>query len=353
VKILVVAASLPPDHWSGTGRALRDFARFSRAHHEVRLVAGFRHERGMVPPEAIAVDQRGRSAAGARFALISSVVAEARRFRPDALISGTVLLPPLGIPQATLLHDLRLPEAHGRRWLFRKISDLSARLITTSVEAARALARLGVREERIRVVPGAVDTAEFHPRDDTVAKIPGVVQLLCAGRILPAKGQHHAIDAVARLPPELKSRVELVIGGAVADPVYLDQLRVQAWGQPVRFELDPPRMAPLLRNADVLLLPSIVEAGFSTTAVEGMASGCPVIWADRAAMREATGGFGLAVPPDDSGALRAALMRWIRDPAERSAAAMDGLRFVDAHRSWERVLPVYETLLRELVSIGR
>jgi glycosyltransferase involved in cell wall biosynthesis len=170
---------------------------------------------------------------------------------------------------------------------------------------------------------------------------------VCAGRLLPAKGQHLAIDAVARLDRARKDRVRLTIAGAVVDPVYLDQLRVQAWGQPVEFVLDPPFLAPILQQADVVLLPSIAESGFCTTAVEAMACGAPVIWADRPATREAVGGVGCSIPPGDVEALRDALRSWVDDPTAREATAARGLAHVRQHNGWDRVWPQWDATLRE------
>lgn len=349
MKILMVAASLPPDRWSGAARALRDLWGQARMHHEVRLVAGWWRDRGALPADATAVSLRGLSAPRAQARLAAAVWAEARRLRPELIVSGTVALPPLGAPVVVVSHDLRLAPGPGqaalRRAAFAALARRARRVVTTSVASAADLSALGLASSAVRVVPGAVDLEHFRP--GASARAPDApVHIVCAGRVLPAKGQHVAIDAVARLDRARKARVRLTITGAVVDPVYLDQLRVQAWGQPVEFVLDPPLLAPILQTADIVVLPSVAESGFCTTAVEAMACGAPVIWADRPATREAVGGVGLPFPPGDVDALRAALRAWIDEPALRSEAAARGLAQVRGNNGWDSVWPQWDALLQ-------
>jgi glycosyltransferase involved in cell wall biosynthesis len=348
VKILMVASSLPPDRWSGAGRALRDLWGQARRHHEVRLVTGWWRDRAALPPDLTAVAMTGPAGPRSQAALAAAVWSEARRFRPELVLSGSVVLPPLSAPVVLATHDLRLPRGGAaaalRARAFGALARRARAVVTTSVGSAADLTALGLPSSLVRVVPGAVDLDHFHPVG-RAADPARPLSVLCAGRVMPAKGQHLAIDAVARLDRERKGRVRLTIAGAVVDPVYLDQLRVQAWGQPVDFVLDPPLLAPHLQAADIVLLPSIAESGFCTTAVEAMACGAPVIWSDRPATREAVGGVGQAFPPGDVDALRAALRRWIDAPDERAAAARLGHAHAVGNNGWDSVWPRWEEVL--------
>lgn len=333
---------------------MRDLWGAARRHHEVRLVSGWWRERAALPPDARAVELRGRSGPQARAPLAWAAAEEARRFRPDLVVSGTVALPPMGAPVALVMHDLRLPtggavqRARGR--VFAALAARAAAVLTTSVQASSALLALGLPADRLRVVPGAVDLDHFRP--EAAARVGQPVEIVCPGRILPAKGQHLVIDAVARLSRARKAQVQLTIAGSVVDPVYLDQLRVQAWQQPVRFVLDPPLLAPLLAAADMVVLPSIDEAGFSTSALEAMACGAPLIWSDRPAIREAVGGLGQAFQPDDLDGLRAAISRWIDDPVERHRVSAAGLQFVRGNSGWDVIWPKYDRVFEALVRRG-
>lgn len=351
MKLLMCSPRLPPDEWSGAGRAFLDLVRHARPHMEVRLVSGWHNERSMVPAEAVAVALGGVSPTAARWRFGRAVHAEVRRFRPDIVVSRTLSLPPLPCPFVDVVQQIvrvvPRPRDNIRRRAFAAAARRAAAVVVPDAATARHLSTAGLPEGKLRVIPVGVDTGEFKPA--AVERTDPRLHIVVTGRILPEKGQHLALDAVARLPAREKRQVRLTIAGSVGDPVYLDQLRVQAWSQPVDFVLDPVRIAPILQSADVAVVPSIVEAGFSTSVVEAMACGLPVVWFDQPAVREATGGRGVVVPADDVTALRKALRELIADPARRERLGADGRRYVMGAMSWERTWSQWSRLLHGLL----
>jgi glycosyltransferase involved in cell wall biosynthesis len=209
------------------------------------------------------------------------------------------------------------------------------------------LSAAGVPAARLAVIHNGVDLDQFCP----VPRASGDerVRFVYPSRILPGKGQHLAIDALARLPRLHKQRAELHIVGAVVDQIYLDQLRVQAYEQPVVFHTDVPDIAPHIQGADVVLFPSVMAEGFGFTAVEAMACGRPVIWSDQPAIREATGGIGLAVPVQDVAAMRSAMMGLMDDATAREQLGAEGRRYVQTHRDWDMVWERYEAVLADVL----
>lgn len=352
MKLLMAARRFPPDVWSGTETVFQALYEAARRGHEVRLVAGWQRSAELLPSEARAVRLRGlpKPLAWATFA--RAVHEEARRFRPDVVLSNNIEVPPTGVPTACIVHDLNFggdvgtteSQLRGRFYALRARA-LDA-VITVSSASARQLLALGVPEGRVHTIHNGVDLARFHP----VRERPedGVVRFAYPARVLPGKGQHHAIDAIGRLRRDYKQRASLTIAGAVADRPYLDQLRIQAYNQPVEFALDLPDLAPVYQQADVILFPSTMEEGFGFTAVEGMACGKPVIWFDQPAVREATGGVGIAVPRGDVDGLRAAMMRLMDDPLERATLGARGRAWCEERCSWTAAWERYELLLRAL-----
>jgi hypothetical protein len=290
-------------------------------------------------------------------AMARAIRAEIKRWKPDVVLSNNIEVPPTGCPTVCIVHDLNFGEPGGRhlgvkdeswssrlrRTFYGIRSKTLHRVVSVSETSRMALLAAGVADSRIAVIPNGVDTERFCPRPIETDK-EGVT-FTYPSRILPGKGQHLAIDAVARLPRLHKRDANLRIVGAVSDPVYLDQIRVQSFNQPVQFDLDVPDIVPHLQAADVVLFPSVLAEGFGLTAVEAMACGKPVIWSDQPAIREATGGIGIPVVPGDVDSMRKAMLRLMDHPEERIRIGQEGREWVETNRSWDGVWAHYERVL--------
>ncbi len=360
MKILMAARRYPPDVWSGTETVFQSLYERARRSHQVRLVVGWTRERQLVPSEAVAVKLKGLSKPAAWMAMSKAVLAEARRWKPDVVLSNSIEVPPTGVPTACIVHDLNFGQAAVDMETRLKAGFYAlrgrglGRIITVSQASAEALQRAGLPAERIRVVHNGVDTERFRPVPDEARGLDeksdekSIVHFVHPSRILPGKGQHHAIDAVARLPRLHKRRARLTVVGSVVDPIYLDQLKVQSFNQPVEFAVDVPDIVPYYQAADVVLFPTVMTEGFGFTAVEAMACGKPVIWFDQPAIREATGGIGVSVPREDVAAMRAPMMRLMDDPEERARIGREGRDFVVRERGWDQVWERYARILAEI-----
>jgi glycosyltransferase involved in cell wall biosynthesis len=359
MKILMVARRYPPDVKSGTETVFAALYEQARRHHDVRLVVGYRTARDQVPAEAVAVDLRDKGASG-YVAMGLAAMREGRRFRPDVVLSNSVEIAVPGVPNALIVHDLNFGKSTRdvsvvlREQLYKAQGKRLDAVITVSAASRAQLLRIGVPDARITVIPNGVDIRRFFVRDAVPAapigalgmKLPALppVRFVYPGRILPGKGQHAALDALGRMRPDQRYRAHLTIVGAVADRIYADQLKVQAYNQPVTFAHDVADIVPYYQDAEVVLFPTLMEEGFGFTAVEGMACGRPVIYYDQPAIREATGGIGVAVPRDDPDALRNAMLALINDPEERARLGRAGRAYVEG-RAWDRVWGRYEAVL--------
>jgi glycosyltransferase involved in cell wall biosynthesis len=364
MRILMAARRYPPDVFSGTETVFEALYERARQRHEVRLVVGWKRARQFVPPEAVGVSLKGLTRPQQWLAIARAVRAEVRRWKPDVVLSNSIEVPPCGRPTVCIVHDLNFGESQGRpaegsltpvrrsagMWARQRFYHLRsrslARIVTVSEASASTLHGIGIAPQKTRVIHNGVDLEHFCPR--TPARDDSLVRFVYPSRILPGKAQHLAIDAIARLPRLHKRRAELHIVGAVADPVYLDQIRVQAFEQPVRFHLNVADIAPHIQDADAVVFPSVMAEGFGFTAVEAMACAKPVIWSDQPAIREATGGLGIPVEVENVLALRAAMLRLIDEPQTRAELGDMGRAHVVEHRDWARVWERYESVLADV-----
>lgn len=317
MRVLLIAPRFAPDDLGAAGHQAALLYSQARLVDDVALVCGYRRSRGLVPPEALGVDLCGRGPVSARMAIRRASRRRARTHHPDVVLTLDPSAPRCGRPAVALLPHLtaddRLPSriARARLSAFRRV-------LVPSDPVARLLIEGGLPEATVRVAPPGIDAAAASER-----AIGDVIRLVCVGGIAPHKGQHLAIDAVARLSPVEKARVHLDLVGRVDDPVYVEQLKVQAWNQPVSFHLDVADTTPFFRNADLVVYPSLVEPAFPYGAVQGAAAGVPVAYSDRPGIRAALGNAGTPVAPGDADAWRAAVRRFIDGPAPIIAAARE------------------------------
>jgi len=126
------------------------------------------------------------------------------------------------------------------------------------------------------LIPNGVDAVVFKPGEKTSET--GPLRILCVGRLIERKGQHHLIEAVRKLTDGgIDVRLDLVgTGDARADnEACIARLEL---ADRVHFLGYVPRenIAEHYASAHVFVLPSYNE-GMSVALLEAMAAGLPVI----------------------------------------------------------------------------
>ncbi|MFL9907052.1 glycosyltransferase family 4 protein [Paraburkholderia sp. RL17-337-BIB-A] len=143
----------------------------------------------------------------------------------------------------------------------------------------------GVHEERIRIVPGCVDVAQFDTRvtqrraREQLGLPLDRPLLFCMRRLVSRMGLEDLIDAIAVVKPVLPD-VLLTIAGKGPLAAKL-QARIVARGlerhvRLVGFVADDT--VPLwYRAADLSVVPTVSLEGFGLTTIESLAAGTPVL----------------------------------------------------------------------------
>lgn len=227
---------------------------------------------------------------------------------------------------------------------------LCDRVIVHTRLGAQRLEAMGAAADRVAVVPhGPLGKPPAALEDASRLAGPSALPVfLTIGKIKPYKGTDVFIEAVARLPAELRACAHFVVAGKP----YMDMAplfeRVRRLGieQAVRFDLrflDDMEMERAMVEAAVLVFPyREIEA----SGVLSMALG-----RGRAIVASAVGGFAetltmdhdaLLVPPGDPAALASAMERLIRQPEERE-------RLAAADRA--RQLPNWSVIARQTTDL--
>ena len=233
-------------------------------------------------------------------------------------------------------------------------------IIVISESSGEALRRwFNVDPARITNTYLAADP-RFHPRN-AASLTPELASLglepggyvLCVGTLEPRKNLSVLFEAYAGLPSSLRQRYPLVVAGmsgwhtdklmtSARDLIQKGELRLLGY---VADELIPP----LYAGAAAFAYPSRYE-GFGLPALEAMASGVPVITANRTSLPEVVGDTGLMVDPDDVVGMREGLRQMLEDRAFASDLATRGLARAGTF-SWDRcareTFAVYEKVMQQ------
>ena len=166
-----------------------------------------------------------------------------------------------------------LPSYPAPRRMILEAVSRADHVITVAEALRQDLIELGADPTKVTTVRNGVDTTLFRPDvppDPLMARQDGITCLLSVGHLIPRKGHHLAIDAVAQLPD---TRL-VIVGGGPEEPAlrrHAERLRL---GDRVIFAGEQPHDAlpAFYAGADCLVLASDRE-GWPNVLLEAMACG--------------------------------------------------------------------------------
>lgn len=191
-------------------------------------------------------------------------------------------------PIISIVHHLRCSEARPTwqngfyRWVERLYLQTADSFIFNSQTTRQVVESLGVKRPFVVAYPAgdrfqpALTPAQMVAR----AHQPGPLRLLFVGNLIPRKGLHLLIEALAHLP---RGEYQLaVVGNTAVSPAYTAHIHAQL----KTAELTPyvtlhntlpdAQLANQFAHSHVLVVPSSYE-GFGIVYLEGMAFGLPAI----------------------------------------------------------------------------
>ncbi|MBI3546670.1 MAG: HAD-IIIA family hydrolase [Gammaproteobacteria bacterium] len=219
-----------------------------------------------------------------------------------------------------------------------------------------------VKPEKIEIIPGGFDPAEFWPVTKSAARqsiglAPQQPTVLYLGRIVPRKGVDTVIEAFALLHRRgFHSARLLVVGGdsIQPDPQLTPELgrlqelaRQQGVHEQVHFTgLRPRSMLRLFYSAADMFVTAPWYEPFGITPLEAMACGTPVIGSSVGGLPYTIrdGQTGFLVPPKNPAALADKMAELYANPASLQAMAARGVRHVRERFTWRIVAQQLEAL---------
>lgn len=291
-----------------------------------------------------------------------------RRLRTSLVHGPNYFLPAGAETGIVTVHDLsvfRYPDTHPPDRLveferrFATTLAKAAHVITDSETVRRELiADFGVSATNVTAVHLGV-AREFQPRAAAALELPlATIGLrpggyaLCVSTVEPRKKIAELIRAWRELPENLRTTMPLVLAGAegwLNDSLH-DEIRegiAAGWLKHVGYVPEGLLLA-LYAGAALFLYPSTYE-GFGLPPLEAMASGVPVLVANRSCLPEICGDAAGYVDPDDVTAFTAAIVRALTDTRWRAEARRKGLERA-ASFSWDhcaaKTVNIYGSILR-------
>ncbi|MEV6859845.1 glycosyltransferase [Streptosporangium subroseum] len=265
----------------------------------------------------------------------------------------------LGIPVVQTFHALGTVK---RRW--QGVADTSPAgriaveadigrrahaVVATCRDEVSELLRMGVRRERIVVIPCGVDLDLFCPAGSAAPR-GSRQRVLSIDRIVPRKG----LDTVVQAMRDLPEAELLIVGGAPDDDEAVRLMRMaHCYGLSDRVHLigsvDRAEVPVLMRSADVLVSVPWYEP-FGMVPVEAMACGVPVVASAVGGHLDTVAGCGMLVPPRRPCALTGALRDVLGHPQLRMSLMTAGERRARLLYGWPQVAGRTESVYLDVLT---
>lgn len=253
----------------------------------------------------------------------------------------------------TSIAGLASPFEGVARWYLRRLDALFRVTIVASDFAATELREAGVR--RVARVPLGVDLDRFHPRLRCEARLTrrrlglpdDVPVALYVGRLAREKRLDTLIDAWPAVDRTLGAQL-IIVGDGPERGALMRRARSRRiiW---IPYVDDRDRLARLHAAADLYVSPGQRET-FGLSALEALASGTPVLSADRGGVAELVqrSGAGALFTPGMPDELAERAIELLRD--DQSRLGLLARRHAEAEHDWNTVFDRLFDVYREALS---
>ncbi|MEW6386625.1 MAG: glycosyltransferase family 4 protein [Thermodesulfobacteriota bacterium] len=189
------------------------------------------------------------------------------------------------------------------------------------------------------------------------AQRPGPLQVLFLANLIPRKGLHALLEALAALPRE--SWRLTVAGNLAMAPAYVQAIRRQinrlglAEKVTLRGLLVGEALAACLARSHLLAVPSYME-GLPLAFLEGLGFGLPVIAGAGGGTGEVIthGQEGFLVKPGDTAALTLYLNRFLENREQLAEMSLAAQARYEAHPTWDQTCAQVRRFLQDVLRGG-
>ena len=307
---------------------------------------------------AIRVETIGKAALGLH---AWEQIALPRAARDGLLVNLAGSAPAFAGPQVCTFHDAAVfdrPDTYSRpfgiwyRWLFRRLAQRAASVVTVSAFSRERLARhLAISLDRIVVVPNGADHLHGIRADAGMLADAGLATkpfFLAVGS--DSSNKNHARVASALSASGQNGTALVIVGGGRGSVFATEGASGRVTGHHVLHlgRVDDRTLKSLYESSIALVFPSFYE-GSGLPPLEAMNCGCPVIASRSGALAETCGDAALFVDPTSVPDIAAAIDLLAADNSYRRDFIARG-RAHAAGQTWRRAAERWHALLYAHVS---
>lgn len=269
-------------------------------------------------------------------------------------------------PIISIVHHLRSEESHPQYWmpLYRQIERHYLRSVDAFIYNSRTTQAI-VEAHLEYVAPHVVAYPAADHRDipshaailekvAQMAKSDEPLQLLFVGNIIPRKGLHTVLDALAQT--RLREWHLHIVGSEDLDASYTGKLRSKTHALGIASyvtwhgRISDSALAHRLMQSDALVMPSY--EGFGIVYLEAMAYGLPVLAAQVGAAPEIVTNAvnGYLVPYNSASPLSALVDRIQSNRSHLATLAYFARQHFENHPTWDESMRLVEQWLQRIAS---
>jgi glycosyltransferase involved in cell wall biosynthesis len=248
-------------------------------------------------------------------------------------------------------------QGNRRVWL-RRIQNLSNVVLANATQVRDTLiAEVRFAPEKLRVIRNGVDIERFQVSSEREVLFPdvenGKLIVLVGNMRSDVKGHPWLIAAAPAVLREFPSTRFILVGDGKARESFANQVAELGLSRNFLFLGRRSDIPQILASCDIAVLPSRSE-GLPNAVLEYMAAGLPVVVSRVGGSEELVedGVTGLLVSAEDSAALSAAFLRYLRNPEEAKQMAQSGREFVTRNFSFDRLVREVDELYTALLAKG-
>jgi len=258
-----------------------------------------------------------------------------------------------GLPYIITAHGSDVPNYNPNRFrllhrmlrpFWRRVVS-NADLIICPSKSIEDLIKKTTSQVRTQVIPNAIDTDKFEPRDKNPRN------LLVVTRMFERKGVQYLLRALAGMSGAFNINI-------VGDGPYLHTLKTVAaelkidarfWGH---VDNDSPELKSLYETASIFVFTSEAE-NFPIVLLEAMIAGAAIITSSGTGCAEVVGDTALLVPVRDPEAIRSALDKLTHDPNLVARLGRSARQRVLSHFGWDGVIDQHIEVYRRFEKLKR